>query len=78
VYDEIYNSQNKWDKDYEYYRAFDMNESTLDDLFEPSRVSMEIRYACRKCTEQTAQLYELVFPMSTVMSTVLIIDSLLV
>ena len=29
VYDEIYNSQNKWDKDYGYYRAFDMDESTV-------------------------------------------------
>jgi hypothetical protein len=29
AYDEIYNSQNKWDKDYEYYRAFDMDESSF-------------------------------------------------
>ncbi|KAI0277336.1 cytochrome P450 [Russula aff. rugulosa BPL654] len=27
VYNEIYNSQNKWDKDHEYYRAFDVDES---------------------------------------------------
>ena len=27
VYNEIYNPQNKWDKDYELYRAFDMDES---------------------------------------------------
>ena len=27
MYNEIYNSQNKWDKDYELYRAFDMDES---------------------------------------------------
>ncbi|KAF8464952.1 putative cytochrome P450 [Russula ochroleuca] len=27
VYNEIYNSQNKWDKDHEYYRAFDLDES---------------------------------------------------
>ena len=27
VYDEIYNSQNKWDKDYELYRGFDADES---------------------------------------------------
>ncbi|KAH9998262.1 hypothetical protein BJV77DRAFT_742412 [Russula vinacea] len=27
VYNEIYNSQNKWDKDREYYRAFDLDES---------------------------------------------------
>jgi hypothetical protein len=27
VYNEIYNGQNKWDKDYEYYRAFDVDES---------------------------------------------------
>ena len=35
---------------------------------------METRYECRKCTEQTAQLYELVFSISTVLT----IDSLLV
>ena len=29
VYDEIYNSHNKWDKDYGFYRAFDMDESLL-------------------------------------------------
>ncbi|KAI0277341.1 putative cytochrome P450 [Russula aff. rugulosa BPL654] len=29
AYDEIYNLQNKWDKDYEYYRAFDMDESSF-------------------------------------------------
>ncbi|KAF8488483.1 putative P450 monooxygenase [Russula emetica] len=29
VYDEIYNLQNKWDKDYQYYRAFDMDESSF-------------------------------------------------
>jgi hypothetical protein len=29
AYDEIYNSQNKWDKDYEFYRAFDMDESSF-------------------------------------------------
>ena len=27
VYNEIYNSQNKWDKDYEYYRAFELDEA---------------------------------------------------
>ncbi|KAH9985202.1 putative cytochrome P450 [Russula compacta] len=27
VYNEIYNAQNKWDKDYQFYRAFDMDES---------------------------------------------------
>jgi cytochrome P450 len=27
VYNEIYNSKNKWEKDYEYYRAFDADES---------------------------------------------------
>src|SRR5258708_30944746 len=27
VYNEIYNSQNKWDKDYELYRAFDLDEA---------------------------------------------------
>ena len=27
VYNEIYNSQNKWDKDYSLYRAFDLDES---------------------------------------------------
>ncbi|KAH9998260.1 hypothetical protein BJV77DRAFT_742201 [Russula vinacea] len=27
VYNEIYNSQNRWDKDYEYYRAFELDES---------------------------------------------------
>ncbi|KAI0306858.1 putative P450 monooxygenase [Multifurca ochricompacta] len=27
VYNEIYNAQNKWDKDYNYYRAFDADES---------------------------------------------------
>ncbi|KAI0277337.1 cytochrome P450 [Russula aff. rugulosa BPL654] len=27
VYNEIYNSQNKWDKDYNLYRAFDLDES---------------------------------------------------
>jgi hypothetical protein len=27
VYNEIYNSQNKWDKDHDYYRAFDVDES---------------------------------------------------
>ncbi|KAH9979110.1 cytochrome P450 [Lactifluus volemus] len=27
VYNEIYNARNKWDKDHEYYRALDMNES---------------------------------------------------
>jgi hypothetical protein len=27
VYKEIYNSQNKWDKDHEYYRALDVDES---------------------------------------------------
>ena len=27
MYNEIYNSQNKWDKDREYYRAFDLDES---------------------------------------------------
>ena len=27
VYNEIYNVQNKWDKDYKLYRAFDMDES---------------------------------------------------
>ena len=27
VYNEIYNPQNKWDKDYEYYRAFDLDKS---------------------------------------------------
>ena len=27
VYNEIYNSQNKWDKDYTLYRAFDLDES---------------------------------------------------
>jgi hypothetical protein len=27
VYNEIYNGQNKWDKDYEYYRAFDVDGS---------------------------------------------------
>ena len=27
VYNEIYSSQNKWDKDYNLYRAFDLDES---------------------------------------------------
>jgi hypothetical protein len=27
AHNEIYNPQNKWDKDYEFYRAFDMDES---------------------------------------------------
>jgi hypothetical protein len=27
VYNEIYNSQNRWDKDHEYYRSFDVDES---------------------------------------------------
>ena len=27
MHDEIYNPQNKWDKDYEYYRSFDIDES---------------------------------------------------
>ena len=27
VYNEIYNSQNKWDKDYEFYRAFELDEA---------------------------------------------------
>ncbi len=27
VYDEIYNPQNKWDKDYEFYRAFNADEA---------------------------------------------------
>ena len=27
MYDEIYNSQNKWDKDYEFYRGFDTDEA---------------------------------------------------
>ena len=27
MYNEIYNPQNKWDKDYQYYRAFDADES---------------------------------------------------
>ena len=29
MYDEIYNFRNKWNKDYGYYRAFDMDESTV-------------------------------------------------
>src|SRR5260370_22944201 len=29
VYDEIYNPQNKWDKDYEFYRGFETDESFL-------------------------------------------------
>ena len=29
MYDEIYNSKNKWDKDYGLYRGFDMDESSL-------------------------------------------------
>ncbi|KAF8488484.1 putative P450 monooxygenase [Russula emetica] len=32
AYDEIYNSQNKWDKDYGFYRALDMDESTVSQL----------------------------------------------
>jgi hypothetical protein len=27
AYNEIYNTQNKWDKDYQFYRAFDTDES---------------------------------------------------
>jgi len=27
VHDEIYNSQKKWDKDYEFYRGFDTDEA---------------------------------------------------
>jgi prophage DNA circulation protein len=27
AYNEIYNAQNKWDKDYEFYRAFDLDEA---------------------------------------------------
>ena len=27
MYNEIYNAQNKWDKDRDYYRAFDVDES---------------------------------------------------
>jgi len=27
VYNEIYNPQNRWDKDHEYYRGFDVDES---------------------------------------------------
>jgi hypothetical protein len=29
VYNEIYNSQNKWDKDYKFYRVFDSDESFM-------------------------------------------------
>ncbi|KAI0058623.1 putative cytochrome P450 [Artomyces pyxidatus] len=29
AYDAIYNTKNKWDKDYEFYRAFDMDSSSL-------------------------------------------------
>jgi len=44
AYDEIYNSQNKWDKDYRFYRAFDAGESSELTL-EPgaSRVTLNLR-----------------------------------
>jgi hypothetical protein len=71
VYNEIYNSQNKWDKDYEYYRSFELDEAfftqtdylkskhsraLVSNLFSRSAIS-EIQYLIRDQVRSICPVY---------------------